>query len=248
MISLAAIGIAVGLVFLLVLRKLSNQEAIRKIRRQIQACLYELRLFVDEPSLIWHAQVRLVTLNARYLALMLRPALVLAVPTLFLFAILEPFYGKAPLAVAGDSIVTIKLEHPAGLLAVPPILQSPDGIEVETPAVRMQGTGQVCWRIRATKATTGLLRVVLPTEFATKKIVSGSNPAFLSTKRVRSWWQLFWYPTESPLPKGNVEWIQIDYPSRTIHWLGLDLPWFVWLLLFSFVTAGALMRPLRIAL
>ena len=119
MISLAAIGIAVGLVFLLVLRKLSNQDAIREIRRQIQACLYELRLFVDEPSLVWRAQVRLLALNIRYLSLMLRPALILAVPMLFLFAVLEPFYGKAPLAISEDSIVTIKLAHPAGPLSAP---------------------------------------------------------------------------------------------------------------------------------
>lgn len=246
MISLAGIGIAVGVVFLLVLRKLSNQEAIRKIRRQIQACLYELRLFVDEPGLIWRAQVRLVTLNIRYLALMLRPALILAIPMLFLFAVMEPFYGKAPLAISKDSIVTIKLAHPPGPLIAPPILQPPDGIEVATPAVRMQGTGQVCWRIRAVKATSGLLRVVFPTEIVTKKIVSGTDPEFLSTKRVRSFWQLFWHPTESPLPKGNVEWIEIDYPSRTMEWIGLDLPWFVWLLVFSSLTIVVLMRPLRI--
>jgi len=247
MISLAAIGIGVGLAFLLVLRKLSNQDAIRKIRRQIQACLYELRLFVDEPSLVWRAQVRLLALNVRYLALMLRPALVLAVPMLFLFAVLEPFYGKAPLAISEDSIVTIKLAHPAGPLVAAPILQPPEGIEVATPAVRMQGTGQVCWRIRAVKATSGMLRVVFPTEIVTKTIVSGSNPEFLSTKRVRSVWQLFWHPMESPLPKGNVDWIEIGYPSRTIHWIGLDLPWYVWLLLFSSVTVVVLMRPLRIA-
>jgi hypothetical protein len=247
MISLVAIGIAVGLAFLLVLRKLSNQDAIRKIRRQIQACLYELRLFVDEPILVWRAQVRLLALNIRYLAMMLRPALVLAVPMLFLFAVFEPFYGKAPLPISEDAIVTIKLAHPAGPLVVPPILQAPEGIEVATPAVRMQATGQVCWRIRAVKATSGMLRVVFPTEIVTKKIVSGSNPEFLSTKRVRSVWQLFWYPMESPLPKGNVDWVEIGYPSRTIHWIGLDLPWYVWLLLFSSVTVIVLMRPLRIA-
>lgn len=247
MFSLAAIGIAVGLVFLLVLRKLSNQEAIRKIRRQIQACLYELRLFVDEPSLIWRAQVRLIGLNVRYLALMLRPALILLIPMLFLFSVLEPFYGKAPIAVATNSIVTVKLAHPPGPLVAAPILQPPDGINVETPAVRMQGTGQVCWRIRATKATSGSLRIVFPTEVATKHIISGANPEFLSTKRVRSFWGLFWHPTEAPLPKGNVEWIEIAYPSRSIHWIGLDWPWFVWLLLFSSLTVIVLMRPLRIA-
>jgi hypothetical protein len=248
MISLAALGVALGLLMLLVLRKISNQEAIRNIRRQIQACLYELRLFVDEPGLVWSAQIRLLRLNARYLALMLRPALILAVPMLFLFTVLEPFYGKAPLAVGGDSMITIKLAHSPITLVAPPILQPPDGIEVETPAVRIQRTGEICWRIRAMKATSGLLRFVFPTGIVTKKIVSGTNPGFLSMKRVRSLWQLFWHPTEVRLPAGNVEWIEINYPSRTIKWLGLGLPWFVWLLLFSMATAVALMRPLRISI
>jgi hypothetical protein len=248
MMSLAALGVALGLVLLLVLRKVSSQGAIRNIRRQLQACLYELRLFIDEPALVWSAQVRLLWLNAQYLALMLRPALILAVPMLFLFSLLEPFYGKAPLAIAEASIVTLKLAHPQAALVAAPILQPPDGIAVETPAVRMQGTGLICWRIRAVKSTSGLMRVVFPTEIVTKKITSGTNPKFLSLKRVRSLWQLFWHPTEVRLPAGNVEWIEIDYPSRTMEWLGLGLPWFVWLLLFSMATAVALMRPLRISL
>jgi hypothetical protein len=247
MMSLAALGVALGLVLLLVLRKVSNQGAIRNIRRQLQACLYELRLFIDEPALVWSAQMRLLWLNARYLALMLRPALILAVPMLFLFSLLEPFYGRAPLAVAETSVVTLKLAHPQGAIIAAPILQPPDGIKVETPAVRMQGTGLICWRIRAVKATSGLIRVVFPTEIVTKKITSGTNPTFLSLRRVQSLWQLFWHPTEGPLPTGNVDWIEIEYPSRTIEWLGLEWPWFAWLLLFSTATVIALMRPLKIA-
>ncbi len=244
--GLAALGIALGFAVLFLLRTTSNQEAIRKIRRQIQACLYELRLFVDEPGLILRAQGRLLRLNARYLWLMLRPALILALPMLLLFSFLEPFYGKTPIPIARQSIVTVKLRHPPGALIAAPILQTPDGIQVESPAVRMQGTGQVCWRIRANKTTSGMLRVVFPTEIATKKIASGTYPEFLSMKRVRLSWQLLLHPTEHPLPAGNVDWIAIEYPSRKIGWLGLDLPWFVWLLLFSMTTAVVFMRPLRI--
>jgi hypothetical protein len=247
MLSLAAIGIALGIALLLILRKVSNQEAIRGIRRQIQACLYELRLFVDEPRLVWRAQTRLLWLNVRYLALMLRPVLILALPMILLFSILEPFYGRAPLSIGKAAIVTVKVLHPAGTLLAAPILQAPQGINVETPAVRMQGTGQIAWRIRAEKATSGLLRVVFPTEITTKKVASGSRPTFLSIKRVRLSWRLLLHPTERPLPAGNVEWIVIDYPSRTMEWLGLHLPWFIWLFLFSTITAISLARPLRIA-
>lgn len=247
MLNLAAIGIALGIALLLILRKVSDQEAIRRTRRQLQACLYELRLFVDEPRLIWRAQMRLLWLNMRYLALMLRPALILALPTLILLSVLEPYYGKTPLPVGKTAIVTVKLLHPPDTLIAPPILQAPPGITIETPAVRMQGTGQIAWRIRAAKATSGLLRVVFPTEIATKKIASGTHPVLLSTQRVRFSWRLLLHPTEHPLPTGNVEWIAINYPSRTISWLGVHLPWFIWLFLFSTVTGIALVRPLRIA-
>jgi len=246
MISLAALGIALGLLVLLVLRKTSNQAAIRSIRRQLQACLYELRLFVDEPALVWRAQVRLLWLNVRYLALMLRPALILAIPMLFLFSLLEPFCGKVPLEVSESSLVTLKLVQPSGVLGPAPILQVPDGFKVETPAVRMQGTGLICWRVRAGKASSGLVRVVFPTEIVTKRIASGTGGKLLSTRRVRSVWQWFWYPTETLLPAGKVDWIEIEYPSRGFSWLGMELPWFVWILVFSMVAVVVLKRPLGV--
>jgi hypothetical protein len=247
MISLAALGVGLGLVLLLLLRKVSNQEAIRGIRRQLQACLYELRLFVDEPALVWKAQLRLLWLNVRYLALMLRPAFILALPVLFVFSFLEPYFGKAPLALSEPSIVTVKLAGDGDAAVSPPVLQPPAGIDVETPAVRMQGTGLVSWRIRAQKATSGLIRVVFPTEIVKKRIASGTRAQLLSTKRVRSIWQWFWYPTESVLPAGNVEWIEVNYPSRSFSWLGLELPWYAWVLLFSIVTVLVLKKPLHVA-
>lgn len=246
MLNLAAIGVALGIALLLVLRKVSNQEAIRDTRRQLQACLYELRLFVDEPRLIWRAQIRLLRLNARYLALMLRPVLILALPMIVLFSVLEPFYGRAPLPVGKAAIVSVKVLNFA--LIGMPVLQAPKGIKVETPAVRMQETGQIAWRIRAEEATSGLLRIVFPTEIATKKIASGSHLALLSTRRVRLSWQLPLHPMEYPLSAGNVEWIVVNYPSQNMEWLGLQLPWFIWLFLFSTITAIVLLRPLRVSL
>lgn len=245
MLSLAAIGVALGIAILLILRKVSNQEAIRDTRRQLQACLYELRLFIDEPRLIWRAQIRLLRLNVRYLALMLPPVLIMALPMIVLFSLLEPFYGRAPLPVGKAAIVSVKVLNPA--LTGVPVLQVPKGINVETPAVRMPATGQIAWRIRAQEATSGLLRIVFPTEIATKKVASGSHRALLSTRRVRFSWQLLLHPTESPLPAGNVEWIVVNYPSQTMQWLGLHLPWFIWLFLFSTITAIALLRPLRVS-
>src|SRR5882672_9751392 len=92
--------------------RLSNQSAIRDTKRRIAARLYEFRLFVDEPKLIWQAQAGLLRDNLRYLGLMLVPAAVLALPTLVLFAQLEAFYGWTPARAGQTVVVTVQAKQP----------------------------------------------------------------------------------------------------------------------------------------
>jgi uncharacterized membrane protein (DUF106 family) len=245
--SLAPLSIVLGAVLLWAFGRVSNQEAIRRARRRLQACLYELRLFTDEPALIWRAQATLLWVNLRYLSLMLYPMLILTIPMVLLFALLEPFYGKAPLAPGEPAIVTVKMAYAIDPSLPPPLLQAPEGVVVETPPVRVLAEREVSWRIRALRPASGHLRVVLPTEILTKSVVSGEEPRFLSGKRVRSLWSLLLHPTEGRLPEGAVDWIAVQYPSRTIVWLGFRLHWLVWLVLISMATALLLKRRLGVA-
>jgi hypothetical protein len=246
--SLAPLSIVLGAVLLWAFGRVSNQKAIGQARRRLQACLYELRLFTDEPALIWRAQATLLWVNLRYLALVLYPMLILTIPMALLFALLEPFYGKAPLAPGEPAIVTVKMAHPIDFSLPPPLLQAPEGVVVETPAVRIPAEREVSWRIRALRPASGHLRILLPTEILTKSVVSGEDPRFLSGRRVRSLWSLLWHPTESRLPDGPVDWIAVQYPPRTISWLGFRLHWLVWLLLISMATALLLKQRFRVAL
>lgn len=245
--TLIPLSIALGVIFLLIFRQFSNQRAIHAARRRIQAGLYELRLFVDEPRLVWRAQAMLLWDNLRYLALMLVPALILCVPVALLIAFLEPYYGKAPLPAGQPTIVTVKLNQPMSLAYADPLLQAPAGFAVETPGVRIPVKREISWRLRPLRPGSGVLRIVFPTQIFTKKIVSGSGPRFLASRKVRSLWQLFWHPTGDRLPRGAVAWIGIRYPSRSIHWLGLSLNWIVWLFIISILTALVLKRPLRVS-
>lgn len=245
--TLIPVGIGLGVIFLLAFRQFSNQRAIRAARRRVQASLYELRLFVDEPRLIWQAQATLLWVNCRYLALMLVPALVLCVPVALLISFLEPYYGKAPLSPGKPVVVTVKMSHPLTSAAPDPLLQAPPGFAVETPGVRISLVHEVSWRLRPLRPASGSLRIVFPTQIFTKRVVAGSGARFLSTRRVRSLWQLFWHPTESRLPRGNAAWIEIHYPPRSIHWLGIGLNWIVWLFIVSILTALVLKRPLRVS-
>ncbi len=231
--ALAAVSVVFGLAVLWVFRRVSDQQRIRETKRRIKAHLYELRLFADEPALMWKSQAGLLKANARYLALGLKPALVIAVPAFLLFVQLDAYYGRAPLAVGDAAIVTAHWSRPLDFAAPAPVLQAPDGIVVETEAVRIPSAREMSWRIRPVRETSGLLRVLVPGGAVEKRIEAGDGPRYTSRRRVRSWTALIAEPTESRLPGSGIDWIEIEYPAATVPWMGLRFSWLVWVLVFS---------------
>ena len=243
MASLIPLSLLVGIGMLWVFRLTSNQDAIRRIKARLQACLYEMRLFTDEPALIWKAQWTLMTTNARYLALMFAPALLMSVPMILLFGQLECFYGHVPLEPGREAIVTMQMKSAAPV----PELRTPDGITIESPPVRVDGGRQVSWRIRALRPVSGKMQFAFPGETVEKSVQAGAGPAYVSERRVSSALDLVWYPAESRLPEGPVDWIELRYPDAAVHGLGLDLHWLVWLLIFSGISALLLKRRFRVS-
>src|ERR1035438_5532605 len=89
---LIALGALCGAVMLWVFRRATDLEALRVAGKRMLAHLTEFRLFFDEPWLIWRAQKALIAANLRLLALVLPPALILALPSVWLFAGLDSIY------------------------------------------------------------------------------------------------------------------------------------------------------------
>jgi hypothetical protein len=204
-----------------------------------------MRLFTDEPMLIWKAQWGLLTANAKYIGLMLVPALVASIPMILLFAQLECFYGHSPIQVGREAIVTAHMNAPAE--ADPPTLHAPQGIEVETPAVRADGGREISWRIRAVGPAKGDLDVVFLSGSVSKSIRAGVGPQYVSERRVSSLLDQIWYPGESRLSDTSVDWIEINYPSATVHALGMDLHWLIWLLIISMISALVFKNRFRVS-
>jgi hypothetical protein len=236
MLTLIPISLLLGAAMLWVFGHTSNQKAILAAKRRVRARLYEIRLFTDEPSLVWKAQIGLLSANARYLSLMLVPAAILTVPMLLLFAHLEAWYGMAPLPPGHATLVTVQMKTPLDMAATPS-LSAPPEIAIETPPVRAMSERQVSWRIRPKAPVSGVLRIALPGGAVEKTIQAGAGLHYISDRRVSGLWGLIWHPAEARLPAGNIDWIEIRYPSVTMRWLGLDLPWLIWLVLFSMLSA-----------
>ena len=236
--SLVPIGILAGIGMLLVFRRFSDPAAVRRAKGLVTAHLLEFRLFMDEPRLILMAQRDLIVANARFLKLMLRPAVVLTLPMGLLLAAMEAFYGHAPLRVGEQAIVTVQTKHEDPSLS----LKAPDGIVVETPPVHVSADLQVSWRIRPLRATSAELQLIHADRAIGKSISAGPGIHYLSERR-GSLANLLLRPTEAPLSDSEIDWIEVRYPAAAIF----GLHWLIWFFAISAVTALALRRKFRAA-
>ena len=225
--SLAAGVLAAGL-FL----RLSDREALRIAMNRIVAHVLELRLFLDEPLLIFRAQRDLLAANLRLLRVVLVPMIVLALPFSWLLAWMDSLYGWAALPIGQATVVDVIVRRPAPSLAGIH-LQAAPGFTVETPAVRSRAAARVSWRIRCNADARGELAVVTAAGDLSKHLVCGTGIHRVVATRFRSWLRFAVLPGEIPFRSTLVESIHIHYPPGKV----LGLHWLIWFLAAS--TAGA---------
>lgn len=231
--TLLPVSILAGIVILIFLRYTSDQAAVRRAKGIAQAHLLEFRLFMDDPVLVLRAQRDLVVANLRFMKLMVRPFLWMLLPMGLLLAVLEAFYGHAPIRVGDAAIVTAQVSNAGALLT----LQAPPGVAVETPAVRVLAEHEVSWRIRPQRDSTTELQILHDGHILTKRVSAGNGIHFLSERR-GSLLSLLLYPTEPPISDNEIVWIEIRYPPATV----MHLHWLIWFFTISAVTALALRR------
>jgi hypothetical protein len=236
---LAAGSVLAGVAMLWVFRVTSDQRAIKALKRRRSAYLLEMRLFGDEPSLIWRAQKALVAANLRYIVLMMRPFVVLIAPMILLFVQLDAIYGKRPLAVGEAALITVQVD---GEPAEAPPIAAPEGLAVEGPPVRAIEDRQIVWRVRPKHPLDGGVKI----GGQEKRIVAGEGTKYLAARRVRSWGDWFWEPVESRLPEGPVRWIEVSYPSSGVRGLGVELHWLIWFFAISMIAALALRGRMKV--
>ena len=88
---------------------------------------------------------------------------------------------------------------------------------------------------------------VFPDRTIEKGILVAQGPRYFSARRVSSPFDLIWYPAEARLSPGDVDWIEVRYPEATVHTLGLDVHWLIWLLALSMVSALLLKRRFAVS-
>jgi hypothetical protein len=244
--ALAVISLVAGVLMLWLFGKVSDQETIRVVRDNIRGNLIGIRLFGDDIGLLFLLQGRIMRQTLTYLRHAFVPILVMIVPVMFILIQMNLRFEQRPLAPGESSIVTVTLRDP-GAMSRGVSLETPHGISVETPPVRVTSLMEVSWRIRATEPGRHQLLVQAGGEDSVvKEIVVGEGWGKTSSLRTgKSIVDKLLWPGEAPTPSASaIQSIEVIYPTLPIWVFGWDLNWlfvfFVLSLVFGYAFKGAL--------
>ena len=247
--SLAVVSLVTAVVMLLVVRRTSNQVALDRVKRQIHAALFEIRLFNDDLRAIFRAQAEMLRHNLTYLRLSLAPMLWMIVPFVFVIAQLQFQYGYDGLETGRQVLLTAHLrETPPNVVVA--TLEAPPGIRADTEAVWFPAAQDLLWRITPQAAGDHELRLQVGGQTFTKTIHVSSRVARRSPARLEAGFvNQILYPAEPPLPAdGPITAISVAYPERDIEVLGWRLNWMVVFFALSIVFAFMLRKPFGVTL
>ena len=218
---------AAVLVFLF--RISSNPESIRQSRNRLLARTLELLMFQHDLRVSLTACGRILWANAVYIFQFLRPMAVGAIPLLLIFAQLESWFQWRPLHVGERTVLTVDVDAAYPVSSTLAELSLSDGLQLDSPVVRIPSTNQMAWRIKASQAGLGWGDVKIGEVTERKTIVSGQDLTRLSAQRpLEGQWTGLLSPSETSLAvSGPIKKMQITYPTREISMGETELSWIV---------------------
>ena len=237
--SITIVSAILGLACLVAFKYTSNQQAIRRVRDDIQAHLLVLKLFPDSLWVTLRAEGRLLRGAVSLLVLAVVPMLVMIVPVSLLLAQLNLWYQVRPLRIGEEAVVTVQLRHPeTGTRAASAL---PDMRIEPTPAaetvlgpVQVLSKREICWNLKARENGYHRLEFHCDRKIVEKELAIGDG--FMRTSAQRPEWcwsDILWQPAEQPFaPDSPVRAIWIDYPGRQSWTSGSD-----WWLVYCFAAS-----------
>ncbi len=232
------ISALVGVVLLIVFKYISNQNAIGHARDDVKANLLALKLFKDNISVTFQAQLSLFMGAMRLLLYAIRPMLVMILPVSLLLGQLGLWYQHRPLQIGEEATVTMKLNGRVNS-PWPEVTMNPmPAAKILANKIRILSKRELYWKIKARKA--GYHRIVFQVDgkHLEKELVIGKGLMRVSTRRPGwSFEDILVHPWEKPFgPDTVVQSISIQYPERSSWTSGTDT-WLIYFFISSLLSA-----------
>ncbi|MDA2931050.1 hypothetical protein MYX84_14075 [Acidobacteria bacterium AH-259-O06] len=241
--ALVVVSFLCGLLMVWVFGKVSNQEAIRRVKNKIRGNLLGVRLYQHDVRIVLRLQGRILRDTLTYMNYSIIPMLVLIVPLLLIIVQLNLHFSLRPLKPGESAVLKARLIHTV-VLQENISLENPSGVKVETPGVRIDSEGEVAWRIRAQQPGRHLLTVRVGEQTVEKELYVGDRWGAVSALRSNSLLDLLLYPGEARIDASEkVKSITVQYRPLPISIWGWNVHWlvlfFVLSILVAFIFKGA---------
>ena len=252
-VGLSVLSLVTAVALLLVFRATSDQARIAAVKRQIHACLYEMRLYNDDLRALFRSQFDLLRHNLTYLRLSFVPLLWVIVPLSLLLYHLEFHYAYAGLWPGASAVFKVRLDPSSdlGVSGKPQArLEAPLGLSVETPAVWIPSRHELLWRLKAEDWGHYDVTVHVDGQSFTKEVVVSAAIVRRAPTRPRAkLLEQLEHPAEAPLPERSpIDALSLAYPKRDVSLFGWETHWAVAFLILSLVFAFALRKRLGVSI
>ncbi|MEA3403196.1 MAG: hypothetical protein U9R79_18280 [Armatimonadota bacterium] len=244
--GLVVVSALTGVAVMAAFKYTADRRALRRAKDAIQAALLGIVLFRHDTRVMFAEEWRLVRGALEYMVAGLRPLAAVIIPMVAIFAQLELYCGWQPIPVGESALVTVQVTDD-GLGDLFQAELSGNAVEVETPALRIPATGEVCWRIRADQPGEHTLTLDLGGTRIEKSVVAGmeGRAVRLSPHRVRSGAaEMLFGSGEAPLPAdANAQRIEVEYPHALVAVGPIRMHW-IWATLILATIAALIVKPI----
>jgi hypothetical protein len=250
LVPLIVVSAVLGVVMAVVFRFTSPQQRLRRVADLSRAEVLAIKLFKDEPRVMFAALGRLLRYSALRLWYSVPPVAVMLIPFTLVLTHLALWYEHRPLIVGESAVLEMQLAKSAWIVHRDASLTAPLAIAVETEPLHDEHAHAINWRIRAIEPTASEFSWQLGEERVDKQIVIAAVNSFSPVSVSRpgsSWWDRMLYPGEPALENSSsVRGIDINYPQRSTPIFGWDVPWWATLLVVSILSALAVRHLVKV--
>jgi len=242
--SITVISAILGVLLLVVFKYTSNQEAISRIRDDVKANLFAMKLFKDSPSVAINSQIKLLADALKLLFYAIVPMVVMAIPVFLMLVQLGQWYQFRPVS-PGKENVLVKLELNGTSETLPQVmLESMPPAEMVAGPVSVLSRNEVYWKIKPLENGSHHLTFVVGDQKFEKNLAVGDHLMRLSPQRPgENVMDRLLYPLETPFGTDSiVRAISIEYPERDSRIYGTG-GWILYLLMVSMISA-LIFKPL----
>jgi hypothetical protein len=241
-VQVLALAVPATIMALLAFRYTSDQAGITRTKNLIKAHLLELRLFKDDFRVMLRSQRRILLNSLRYARFGIVPMLVMIVPFLIIVVQVESLFAYNAMRPGESVILTVDVDGTTPVSELVTDLVLPPEINSETPALRVDSSGEVYWRLSARRTGRHQIGIRLGDEIILKQLVAGLSASRISpvVYRGNDWRALAWPGGMSLATNTMAESVRVSYPRGRIEFAGLSSA--SWLLVGQCLVLGFLLR------